>query len=52
MRVHVVMEIERMTVEQAWEEAGKMPASSFLTVGLLYYGRYGAMKGITRPGVE
>jgi ADP-ribose pyrophosphatase len=47
-----IMEIEAMTLEQAWSEAEKQPASSFLTVGLLYYERWLAKRDIPRPGVE
>ncbi len=47
-----IMEIELMTVEQAWKEAERQPASSFLTMGLLYYGRWMAGRGIERPGAE
>jgi ADP-ribose pyrophosphatase len=47
-----ILEVEHFTREQAWAEAEKQPASSFLTIGLLYYDRWLAKQDITRPGVE
>ncbi|MBA3710185.1 MAG: NUDIX hydrolase [Planctomycetes bacterium] len=34
-----MLEVEVMTVEEAWAEAEKQPTSSFLTMGLLWYFR-------------
>lgn len=47
-----ILEVERLTRDQAWAEAGRDGASSFLTLGLLWYERWLATRDIERPGVE
>jgi ADP-ribose pyrophosphatase len=47
-----ILEIERLTREEAWAEAERGAVSSFLTMGLLYYERWLAARDIERPGVE